>query len=710
MGSSSSKDFNYDTNLLEDTNELVHMVPDSKEDGFSAIYRNPNHPDGFDLPEVDGVVMDNVWALFETSVAQNSDNNCMGFRPFEGAPNQRGDFTYINYGTVHEVCTNLACGLATLGLKRQDTVGLYSRNRAEWMQVHLANQRQGYQTVALYDTLGDEAVAYILDHADISIVFCEKSAFDNVLAAHARGGGCLKTVVIFNDQDVYGNLHECLEDEQRAAASEAGLELLGITDLLQRGAENPVEPAKVGPDDICFLMYTSGTTGLPKGVRLAQAGFCMITYSVASMVPFYPDDRHVSFLPLAHIFECLVETVFLANGASIAYYQGNIKKLTDDWVAVKPTVIIGVPRVFSKVYDKVMAKAAQSSCLKKYFFQKALTSCAEATRTGQRVKSWDDKLWTNAAETIGFDQCRCILSGAAPMPPYLAEFLRIICVNGCVVQGYGLTESTGGSVVQPLTDFNLGHVGIPLSGVDIRLQDIPDMNYLTSDPNPRGEILIRGPGVMRGYLKNPDKTAETVVDGWLHTGDVGRINPNGTLSIIDRKKNLFKTSFGEYIAVEKIEGEYQKAPAVGQIWIYGNSFKSFVVAVVVPDALWAVQELKKKNLWPDDGDDEPEPATPEFAAKFTAIATENKEMLKPLIMKSLQSQEKELKRFERLKDIMLECEIDNLMQGFAVENGLLTPSFKKKRPILLKKYVEDLQAVYAENGEAPKEDEHWIKN
>merc|ERR1740123_1561050 len=153
-----------------------------------------------------------------------------------------------------------------------------------------------------------------------------------------------------------------------------------------------------------------------------------------------------------------------------------------------------------------------------------------------------------------------------------------------------------------MDDLTLGNVGVPLAGVDVRLEDIGEMGYLSSDVNPRGEICIRGPSVMMGYLKNEKGTNETIVDGWLHTGDVGRINPNGTVSIIDRKKNLFKTSLGEYIASEKVEGVYGKAGLAGQIWIYGNSFKSFVVAVVVPDAQALVARLKADNLWSDEDD------------------------------------------------------------------------------------------------------------
>lgn len=703
MGAGGSKNFSYDEALLKDKSKWAHVVPDSQEPGFSPVYRNKDFPDGYKVPEG----MHNVWALFSNSAKKFGDSKCMGFRPYEG--DSRGDFTYLNYSQVFDICETIARGMNELGFKYQDTVGLYSKNRPEWMQVHLANQKLGLQTVALYDTLGDEAVAYIVDHADLKIVFCEKSALGNVLKAKGDTPK-LETIVVFDYQEIYANKFEALDQADLDKANGANVKILPFSELLEIGQKAAsVEDVEVPGEAVCFLMYTSGTTGKPKGVQLSQIGFCTIAFSVAELVDFLATDRHLSYLPLAHIFECLVETTLLNNGASIAYYQGNIKKLTDDWLAIRPTIIAGVPRVFSKVYSKTLAKVEKANCLKKFLFNQALSSSATKSRTGERVKKWDDKLWIDIAKQIGFDECRLCLSGAAPMPPYLAEFLRVMLVKGAIVQGYGMTESTGGSTVQPVDDLNLGNVGVPLGGVDIRLQDIPSMNYLTTDENPRGEILIRGPSVMLGYLKNEQATKETVVDGWLHTGDVGRINPNGTLSIIDRKKNIFKTAFGEYIAVEKIESAYGRAAATGQVWVYGNSFKSFIVGVVVPDALWLKDVLMKKGLWPDQKAAEPTPATDSFAAKFKEIVEQNMDTVKQLVLNDMRSQEKDLKKFERVKDILIECNIDNLLQGFNVENNLLTPSFKLKRPILLKKYVEDLKKLYAANGEAPKADEHWIK-
>lgn len=245
-------------------------------------------------------------------------------------------------------------------------------------------------------------------------------------------------------------------------------------------------------------------------------------------------------------------------GGTIAYQQGNIKMLTEDWLAIKPTIMAGVPRVYSKIYDKVIVKAKAASALKRFFFSKALNA-------GTGSKLWDKLVWSKVRATVGWDEVEILVTGAAPIPPYLGDFLKMMC-NAPVIQAYGMTETSALGTVCNADDKNFGHCGIPYDNMEIRLQSVTEMNYLVTDTIkqvikgktvkvscPRGEVQMRGPSVFQGYYKQEDKTKETITEsGWLMTGDIGRINPNGTLSIIDRKKNIFKTAFAEYIMTEMI--------------------------------------------------------------------------------------------------------------------------------------------------------------
>jgi len=707
MGGSSSSDYNYDEALLNDTNMTKTIfVENSEEKGFSKIMRNASTPNGLKLPtfEQDGqtIPADTIWKAFTKSCNAFPENKCLGFRPWNGEERLR--YKYMSYTDVRKTAIRLATALHNLGLKHQTSVGLYSKNRPEWMQVHLANQRQGYKTVALYDTLGEDAVNYILGHAEVEVAFCEVASLEKMKAA-IGGEAAPKYVIAFDAQEIYGNQHEKVSRQMIQDFSDRNCKLMGLREFLDSGSACDAPEGKVDKRDTCFLMYTSGTTGKPKGVMLSHEGFCVCVAGVPYVVDFGPEDRHVSYLPLAHIFECLFETIMLACGGSIAYYQGNIKKLTNDWIEVKPTLIAGVPRIFSKIYDTVMKGRAEAGCFKRMIFDKFLKSSSIATRTGERDSSADSKLWSKVVQKTGFEECKVIISGAAPLPPYLAEFLRVICLNGKVIQGYGMTESTAGATIQYPDDYHLSHVGNPSPGVEVRLESIPEMGYNVTDEHPRGEILIRSPAVMTGYFKNKEATAKTVINGWLYTGDVGRINPNGTISIIDRKKNLFKTAFGEYIPVEKVESAYGKAPSVGQVWVYGNSYKSFVVAVVVPSAQWVRTFLESKSLWPAD---DFLPATPEYNAKFLELCQEHHEVVYAAVKADMKTFDGGLKKFERVKDIIMEYKIDELLAGFNEKNGLLTPTFKLKRPNLKRHYVEQLKELYTKNGEAPKPDEIWV--
>lgn len=419
----------------------------------------------------------------------------------------------------------------------------------------------------------------------------------------------------------------------------------------------------------------------------------------------------------------------LARGGYIGYFsQGTPKKLTVDWAAIRPTLIAGVPKVF----DEMIKTSAKTK--KKWI-----------------VKGW--KSWVLgklplcvampvARKVIGWNECKLVVSGSAPLLPSTGAWLRKVLGSRPLVEGFAMTETAALGFASTPGDDNLGHCGVPFDMVEVRLQSEPEFSchaedYILVDGEkvdcPRGEIQILGPANMTGYFKNDQATAETLTsDGWLMTGDLGRINPNGTISIIGRKKNRFKLANGEYIAPAKLEGIYGKAEAVKQIWFYGNSFKNVVVAVVTPDSQWAKALLKAADRWPK-GEDA-DPASAEFRAKFHKVCSDkdNNQFLTEQMWKVLHGDGETLpdknvdtstlKRHEKLpsKDaskqpcaetkrfpIILETDIDELGNGFNVANKCLTPTFKLRRKNLKERNMDKLKATYTDLGYAPKDGEKW---
>jgi long-chain acyl-CoA synthetase len=362
------------------------------------------------------------------------------------------------------------------------------------------------------------------------------------------------------------------------------------------------------------------------------------------------------------------------HSRSIGYWRGDVRGLVDDLAALRPTLFVGVPRIFDRIYAGVMAKVDQSAFLIRTLFHWGYNRKLHALNAGHaydRAAPFFDRLvFSKIKEQLG-GRVRLIVSGGAPLARHTEDFLRVtMCCR--VVQGYGLTETCAASFIAvPDVPEHVGTVGPPQPVLSFRLEAVPEMNY---DPNatpPRGEVCVKGPAVFAGYYKAEDKTAEVLEeDGWFHTGDIGELTPSGALRIIDRKKNIFKLSQGEYIAVEKVEGVYGKDPNVEQIWVYGNSFESVLVAIVVP----AMATIRG---WVTEG------ASPETVCQDASV--------KEKMMESLKATAKEgkLKGFEMVRAVYLEPQV------FSVDNDLLTPTFKLKRPQLQKKYQVEIDAMYA---------------
>jgi len=624
-----------------------------------------------------GADVNNLYSMFARSAEMYPTNNCFGFRPRATAKagEEFGPFEWITYQEAHTRMLNLASGVAQLGLAKNATFGMYSANTTAFQIVTIGMMSQGYTCVPVYDTLGENIVQFEVNHADIPIMFVEASKLASVAKVLPQCKTLKYVVSLSPLSDV--------SDEVRGAFEAAGCNLLDYDSLMTQGSANRVKPSPAGPEDLAFIMYTSGTTGDPKGVCIKHISIT-IGASYCAGLELLPTDRYLSFLPLAHIFETMVEHAILSVGGSVGFFNGNIKKLQADILSLKPTLFVGVPRVYQRFYEAAFSKIGEKPPPIKALLNKLLSTEIANVRAGK--KSICGKILAKLlGKKITGGCVRIMISGAAPLPLHVHEFL--VAAIGChVVQGYGMTENCANATLATLADSRAGHVGPPMPTCEVKLVDVSEMNY-TTELNSSGEVCTKGICNFAGYHKNKEETDKILEsDGWLHTGDIGRWNPDGTLSIIDRKKNIFKLSQGEYVASEKIEMCVSKSKYVAQPWIYGNSFLPMLVAVVTPDYA-ELAKAAKEGGW--------------FVEGNAALAA--KDEAKKFILDEMIREGKaaKLKTFELPKAVFLEGEINELMQGFSIANDCLTPTFKLKRPQLLKRYQKQVDAMYVGLGEDP---------
>jgi long-chain acyl-CoA synthetase len=474
-------------------------------------------------------------------------------------------------------------------------------------------------------------------------------------------------------------------------AKQAGLQVMSFAKVEAIGSQRiATEGHKHQPPcgkDVFTFCYTSGTTGDPKGALLTHENLISAIAGVANLFPLETSDRHLSYLPLAHIFERVIMCQIYVRGASIAFYRGDPLWLIEDMQACRPTILPAAPRVLNKIYDKIQVGIASAGGIKKKLFDVAVsTKTKNLLATGQLKHGFYDKLIFNKIKKgLGMDCLRVLVSGSAPLSKTVMIFYRILL--GCpVIEGYGQTEGSAATCISMLADMSTaGHVGPPQPAVEIVLADVLDMGYLHTDTDHkgqpcqgRGEIWVRGPTVFKGYYKQPDKTRETVdEEGWLHSGDIGLWTMDGNLQIIDRKKNIFKLSQGEYVAPEKIENIVIQSLLISQAFVHGDSLQAYLVAVVVPE-----EEFVRKML---------NEIGESILAKASFADICKSEKLKKVIHGEIKRLAKEngLHGFEIPRALHLSQEL------FSVENGLLTPTFKLKRQQALDKYARVIEQLYA---------------
>jgi long-chain acyl-CoA synthetase len=552
----------------------------------------------------------------------------------------------------------IACGLRALGLKDEERVAILSGTRVEWILADLGILCAGGATTTIYPSSLPEDCAYIIGDSNSVFVFAETQDHVKKLASK-RVAAVMKVIVFEGDGD--GDWVMSLAD----------LEKLG------REAHDKDKPAYdkivagIKSDALATLIYTSGTTGKPKGVELTHGNWVYEGEALVETGILKQSDLQYLWLPLAHSFGKVLESAQIAVGFPTAI-DGRIDKIVENLGIVKPTFVGAVPRIFEKVHNKIVSTANESGGMKLKIFRWAFSvgrNVSARRRNKQWVPPWlavqnalADKLVFSKVRARFGGRLRFFISGSAPLALDIAEFFH--AAGLLILEGYGLTESSAGSFVNRPDNFKFGTVGLPFAGTEVKIA--PE----------DGEILIRGRGIMRGYHGLPDATAEALdKDGWLHTGDIGVVHPDGLLQITDRKKDLIKTSGGKYIAPQALEGKFKAlCPFVSQVVVHGNN-RNFCSALLTLDE----DNIKKWAVEHNVGE------------KPVAEYAKHPEVQK-LMQGFVDQLNSGLASYETIKRFAI------LPADLTQEAGDLTPSLKVKRKTVEEKHKKILDAFYVERG------------
>lgn len=666
-------------------------LPNSEKPGRTKVYRNYHSRDGL-LETLDPAVR-TVHDMFESTAQRLPHAPCLGYRPWDSAMKAFGPYEWLDYETVQKRRANFGVGLVEIHAREGITginygVGLWCQNRPEWQLSDLACMSQSLFSVSLYDTLGPNASEYIIQHANLACVITSLPHVPTLLKLKSRLPN-FKILVVLDPLEPAVNEPAELSKQAllSSIADDLGLKIYSLASVEALGASlnRPYNPPK--PSDTLTINYTSGTTGPPKGVVLTHAMAVAATSSSMSSSPVSSDSVACSYLPLAHIFGRLLEHTALWGGARIGYFHGNALELIDDLKLLRPTAFVSVPRLYNRfgaaIKTQTVEQAGIKGALSRHIVRTKMANLrAKEHPTYQHALY--DRIWgKKVAAALGLDRASTLVSGSAPLDPSLQQFLRIV-FSSRVFQGYGLTETYATGLTQPEGDLSVGNCGAVSPSQEACLLSVPDMDYTVEDkPHPRGELLLRGFSTFSSYYKNEEETRKAFTeDGWFKTGDICSVDELGRFAIIDRRKNVLKLAQGEYVSPERIEGVYLSAVTyLAQAFVHGDSVQTFLVGIfgVQPDAfaLFASRVLGKKIS-----------ATDIDAIKAACV----EDKVRQAVLKDLDKAGRKNKfaGFERIKNLYL------FVDPFTVDNELLTPTLKLKRPVAAKKFRVELDVLYKE--------------
>ena len=566
------------------------------------------------------------------------------------------EYKGITYPELKEETDLLAFGLHELGVKRNDCIALISENRPEWVFSDLAILGLGGIDVPMFPSLTADSIEFILNNSESKGVIVSNKFQLNKIEKVLKNCKYLKFIIIFNEDDYNPEMKKLYTFKQ---VQEMGRKLMNEKpDMFKEAMDRTKE------NDVCTIIYTSGTTGEPKGVVLTHKNILSNVNSALETFPITKDDIFLSFLPLCHTFERTTGYYTAFSAGCTVYYAESIETVASNLIEVKPTIMTSVPRLFERIYSKIIKNVESQSVKKQKIFYWAVRIGMEYAKLKKEGKVPSTlALKRRLAEKLVYQKLkektggrlRFFVSGGAALARELGEFFEAVGI--IIIEGYGLTESSPVIAANRTDDYKFGTVGKPIPGVEVKI---------ASD----GEILARGPNIMQGYYKNKKETETTIKDGWLHTGDIGVFDADGFLMITDRKKHLFKTSTGKYIAPTPIENIFLSSKYVDQFILIGDR-RMFLSALIVPD-FEAVREYADSNKIP---------------YKNEQDLAKNDEIYK-LLEKDLAKIQRKLANYERVRKFVL------LDRPFSIESGEMTPSMKIKRKIIEEKYDYLIEQMY----------------
>uniref|UniRef100_A0A8C9SZ13 long-chain-fatty-acid--CoA ligase n=1 Tax=Scleropages formosus TaxID=113540 RepID=A0A8C9SZ13_SCLFO len=606
---------------------------------------------------------DTLDGVFEHAAQHFPNRDCLGTRQLlseedEVQPNGKvfkkvilGDYIWLSYREAYQAAAHFGSGLAALGQRPQYNIAIFCETRAEWIITAQACFMYNFPLVTLYSTLGGPAIAHGLNETEVTHIITSKDLFQSRLKVSQEVPKLEQIIVVDNKPGTWTDFPKGIRVQSMATVQELGAK-----------PENLSKPrSRPKPTDIAVIMYTSGSTGIPKGVMISHSNLIAGITGMAERIP------GLWYTALSH--PC--------SFGHDKYTSTKIKKGSKgDTSVLQPTLMAAVPEIMDRIYKNVMTKVQEMTSVQRTLFVLAYNYKMEQISKGYSTPLCDRLVFRKVRSLLG-GKTRVLLSGGAPLSAATQRFMNI-CFCCPVGQGYGLTETCGAGTISDMWDYSTGRVGAPLVCSEIMLKDWEEGGYHSTDkPNPRGEILIGGPNVTMGYYKNEAKNREDFfVDKnsqrWFCTGDIGEFDPDGCLKIIDRKKDLVKLQAGEYVSLGKVEAVLKNCSLIDNICAYANSDESYVIGFVVPNQKQLMTLAKEKRIV---GSWEEICNNPEMEKEVLRIITDAAVAGK-------------LERFEIPKKIRLSAE------PWTPETGLVTDAFKLKRKELKTHYQDDIERMY----------------